>query len=172
MSSPSAVRSVLFEPTRHDASNFDCDNASLNNWIRHFADHARRSRTANTYVFAESGRVVAYYALTPHSTQREDVDPRVGRGSPVTIPTYLVAKFAADRSRQSQGVGAALLLDALARVLVASDIAPGRLISVDAVDEPAARFYERLGFVRSPRSSLTLHMKSSTAIRIVGNMPA
>ncbi len=167
MTTPQPVRSVLFDPSRHDATAFDCGNASLDHWITQFADHSRRSRTANTYVFAEQGRVIAYYSLTPHATGRDEVSQRVGRGSPLLIPSYLVAKFAVTRSHQDRGVGSALLLDALTRVVAVSDIAPGRLVSVDAVDEAAAKFYEHFGFVRGRGSSLTLHMKMSTAIRLI-----
>jgi GNAT superfamily N-acetyltransferase len=167
VTTPKPVRSVLLDPIRHHTAAFDCGNASLDHWITHFADHSRRSRTANTYVFAEQGRVIAYFALTPHATGRDEVEHRVGRGSPSLIPSYLVAKFAVTRSHQGRGVGSALLLDSLTRVVAVSDVAPGRLVSVDAVDEAAARFYEHFGFVRGRGSSLTLHMKMSTAIRLI-----
>ena len=169
MTAPSSIRSVLFDPSRHATSDFDCGNTQLDRWINYFADHSRRSRTANTYVFSHDGRVIAFYALTPHVTDRDDVDRRVGRGSPDRIPSYLIAKFAVTRSHQGRGIGAALLLDALSRLVMASVDVPSRLIAVEAVDETTAHFYERHGFVRGRPSSLTLHMKTTTAIALISD---
>lgn len=169
MTAPSPIRSVLFDPSRHDSSGFDCGNAQLDRWINHFADHSRRSRTANTYVFSHESRVIAFYALTPHVTDRDDVDRRVGRGSPDRIPSYLIAKFAVTLTHQGRGIGGALLLDALSRLVMASVDVPSRLIAVEAVDEAAARFYERHGFVRGRPSSLILHMKTTTAIALISD---
>lgn len=169
MTQPSPVRSVLFDPSRHDPASFACGNTQLDRWINHFADHSRRSRTANTYVFSHEGRVIAFYALTPHVTDRDDVDRRVGRGSPDRIPSYLIAKFAVTRTHQGRGIGGALLLDALSRLVMASVDVPSRLIAVEAIDETAAHFYERHGFVRGTHSPLILHMKTTTAIALLSD---
>ena len=45
------------------------------------------------------------------------------------------------------GFGALILADALRKAVAAGEAAAARLIVVDAVDEDAARFYARHGFV-------------------------
>ncbi|HZE17673.1 MAG TPA: GNAT family N-acetyltransferase, partial [Mycobacterium sp.] len=64
------------------------------------------------------------------------------------VGMVLLARLAVDRSQQGKGVGAMLLAEALRKAVAAGEVAAARLIVVDAVDEDAAAFYERYGFVR------------------------
>lgn len=50
------------------------------------------------------------------------------------------------------GLGGALLAEALGRVVVASETVAARFVVVDAVDDDAASFYEHHGFRRMPES--------------------
>lgn len=119
--------------------------------------------TAGTFVWVSNGNVVGYYALAPHIVVADALPKSIGRGSPVSVPSYLIGKLALDRSLQGKGAGQALLLDALIRVVSASTHIPGRLVVLDAVDEITAAFYERFGFIRCPGNELSLLMKMSTA---------
>ena len=71
---------------------------------------------------------------------------KLGHGAPHSIPAILLARLALDHRLHGQGLGASLLLDALTRATDAIQIAGGRLIVVDAINEPARRFYEHHGF--------------------------
>jgi len=62
----------------------------------------------------------------------------------------LLARLAVDRGFQRQGVGTALLKDALLRTLQAADIAGIRAVIVDAKDETAEQWYLRFGFQPGP----------------------
>ncbi|MHB1568027.1 MAG: GNAT family N-acetyltransferase, partial [Solirubrobacteraceae bacterium] len=62
------------------------------------------------------------------------------------IPVAILARLAVDRRRQREGIGAALLHDAVQRVVVASEQLGVRAVVVHAIDDRAARFYERFGF--------------------------
>jgi GNAT superfamily N-acetyltransferase len=70
----------------------------------------------------------------------------------------LLARMAVDRRWQGQGVGRALLRDALERTLQAADIAGIRAFAVHAKDEQARSFYERFDFVPSPTDPLHLFL--------------
>jgi GNAT superfamily N-acetyltransferase len=111
--------------------------------------------------------VIAYYSLAPHLVLRERRPKRVGRGSPDEIPSILLARLAVVETLQQQGVGKMLLADALARVVHTLEIVGGRLVVVDAVDERAARFYERHGFVRASTDPVRLVIKASDVRRSV-----
>lgn len=67
----------------------------------------------------------------------------------------------ASRSTAGSTVRAGLLLDALTRATDAIEIAGGRLIVVDAIDEPAQRFYEHHGFHSAPSRPARLFRKAS-----------
>ena len=67
----------------------------------------------------------------------------------------LQGPLGAGKTALAQGIGAGLLQDAIRRTLRAAEIAGIRAIVVHAVDEAAARFYERQGFLRSTAQPLT-----------------
>lgn len=131
----------------HDLHKFDCGVPVLNEWLKSHAIGAGNRGTARTYVWtdADSDRVVAYYAITPHVVKRDEASSRLASGLAV-IPGYLLAKLALDQTLHHQGLGGELLHDALSRMVEAANVASGRLIVVDAIDGTAAKFYQRYGF--------------------------
>lgn len=114
--------------------------------------------------------VLAYFTLAPHLVRRQDVPGRVGRGSPDAIPAILLARLALDVRLHAQGFGAAVLVDALERVVDAVTIAGGRLVVVDAIDARAAGFYEHFGF-RRILGHQRLYRKVSDIARDLGRDP-
>lgn len=134
---------------------FSCGEPSLDSWLREQAVPATARRTARTWVWVhEDGVVVGYYALAAHKLARGDVPSRIGRGGPVEIPAVLLARLALSQPLRGQGLGAVLVADALQRVVDATQTVAARLVVVDALHEPVARFHESLGFRRLPASLL------------------
>lgn len=149
---------------KHRLAAFNCGHEALDIWLRSSALNAERMGTARTRVWADAGdEVLAYFSLAPHLVTRSDVDPRIGRGSPQSIPSILLAKFALDRRRQGRGEGSVLLVDALSVAIEGMRDLGGRLIVVDAVDEDAAGFYRKHGFIACPGRRDRLVMKASDA---------
>ena len=62
----------------------------------------------------------------------------------------LLARLGVDHRWQGQGVGNALLKDAMLRTLQAADIAGIRAFAVHAKDDEARRFYLKFDFLPSP----------------------
>ncbi|NUU05648.1 GNAT family N-acetyltransferase [Leifsonia sp. C5G2] len=120
--------------------------------MRESAVAAARRGTAVTWVWAPDGAVIAYYTLSAHVVQRDDVPARIGRGGPREIPSVLIGKLALDSSLHGRGMGEVLVADALSRVLAATQVIGAKLVVVDALSDAVAGFYERLGFVRIPSS--------------------
>lgn len=147
----------------HDVDNFSCGNEELDLWVRHAALTADRAGTARVYVFLEGGQVAGYFALLPHHVRRVDIPPRIGRGAPDTIPGFLLARLALAEDLHGGGRGGQLLALALQRILEAVVVGGGRLIVVDAIDEPAVAFYQHHGFRPTPADPTRLVMKASTA---------
>ena len=111
--------------------------------------------------------MVGYYSLTGHRLVRDDLPRSIGRGSPGEIPAVLLARLALDRTHQGGGNGGALLADALARVVVATNIVAARFVVVDALHEQAAGCYQHHGFRRIP-DSLRLVQKVSDIAAALG----
>ena len=74
-----------------------------------------------------------------------------------------------DRRWPNQGVGKALLKDAMLRTLQAADIAGVRALAVHAKDDEARRFYEHFDFVPSPSDPMHLFVLLKDVGRIVSN---
>lgn len=147
----------------HDLEPFDSGNDELTDWLRHHARHAT-AQGSRTYLLVEdkTRRVVGYFSLAPHIMERADAPKRVGRGGPRQIPAILLAKLALDRSEQGRGLGSELLIRALETAVGAARAAGGKVVVVDAIDEAAARFYERHDFQRTPGNPRRLVQKLST----------
>jgi GNAT superfamily N-acetyltransferase len=100
--------------------------------------------------------VVGYYSLAPGSVSRKAATARAGRSAPEPIPVILLARLAVDQREQGQGLGAALLKDALRRAYAGAEIIGGRAVLVHAIHAEAARFYEKYGFESCP--GIELHL--------------
>lgn len=154
---------------RSDLSQFDCGMMALNEWLFGRALEAQTRGTAATYVWTVQGtdRVVAYYAIAPHQVRREQV-PSSMAGGVTVIPAYLLAPLALDVTLHGQGLGGELLHDAMDRIVTAADMASGRLIVVDAIDETAAAFYRHHAFHAVRDHPLRLVIKVSTVRKMLG----
>jgi predicted N-acetyltransferase YhbS len=116
--------------------------------------------SARTFVVTRSGRLVGYFSLTMGSVLRAEAPTKLVRGMPAyPVGMVLVARLAVDQSEQGSGVGAMLLAEALRKAVVAGEVAAARLVVVDAVDEQAAAFYQRHGFVRTSEHPLRLYRR-------------
>lgn len=143
-----------------DVAEFDCGVPSLNDWLRRIALTAQAKGVAAIDVWADSGRVVAYYSVSPTAMVSAGL-PRGATTGLDMIPGYLLGRLALDHTLQGQGLGERLLVHALERIVRAADEGGGRLVVVDAIDDAAARFYEHFGFHAVP-GSMRLFMKVST----------
>ena len=128
----------------------------------------QRASISQTYVAATEADIAGYYTLVVGHVTRDEAPERLAKGLPRhPVPVIILARLAVDQSWQGKGLGAALVVDAMRRVLQAADIAGVRAMVVQAKDETAQQFYEHLGFVRFPEKPLTLYrlLKDIRAMR-------
>lgn len=144
----------------HDGSYFDSGKPDLDQWLRQHARTTEARRTGRTFVWHEDGHIAAYYTIAAHLLVREDLPRAMGRGNPGQIPAVLLARLALDKTLHGQGLGGALLADALKRIVVATHTVAARFVVVDAIDDAAHRFYEHHGF-RAVPGTLRLVQKIS-----------
>jgi GNAT superfamily N-acetyltransferase len=134
---------AAFRNGRHD---------SLDEWLKRRA-FASEGLSARTYVICDAARlrrVVGYYAISTAVERRVALpSARLRRGMPDQIPLMLIGRLALDQAWQGKGLGSALLSDALKRCFRASAIVGARAVVAHAIDDVAADFYLRHGFIRS-----------------------
>jgi len=111
--------------------------------------------------------IVGYYTLAVGHVMQEEAPERPTKGlARHPVPIMLLARLAVDRRWHRQGVGRALLKDAMLRTLQAADIAGIRAFAVHAKDEDARRFYLRFDFIPSPTDPMHLFILLKDVRRI------
>ena len=142
----------------HDLEGFTCGREELDDWLRRHALDSERRDIARTFVVCSGRRRVAgYYSLTMGAVRMAEAPKKLVRGLPgYPVGMVLLARLAVDQKEQGTGLGADLFADALLRALHAGESAAARLIVVDAIDDQAAGFYQRFGFIAAPEHPLRL----------------
>lgn len=145
---------------QHDLSGFRCSKDALDSWLRDHALAAQKMDSARTFLLVEEHRPLGYFSLTMGSVHRSEAPPALVRGLPAyPVGMALLARLAVDVGYQGQGVGGLLLAEALRKALVAGEAAAARFLVVDAIDETAARFYARHGFLAVPEHPFRLYRR-------------
>jgi GNAT superfamily N-acetyltransferase len=148
---------VLGRGHRALVEDFRNQHQSLVDYLRRFAlRHAEKDLLARTFLAiddtAEEGRLAGYFTLATASVERTAVGSieSLNRLPRFPIPAVLLARLAVDDRVQGQGLGRYLFEEALGLTLQLARSGPVafRLFVTDAIDESAARFYERFGFSR------------------------
>lgn len=141
----------------HDASQFACRHASLSAWINKRALANAESGASRTYVACAAGhQVVGYYALAAGSLANAAAPGRLRRNMPDPLPVIVLGRLAVHSDWSGQGIGGGLLKDAVIRSIQASSLIGVRALLCHAIDEEAAAFYLKHGFVASPLDPLTM----------------
>lgn len=127
----------------------------------------RRRVTACFVAWDAHQRVAAYYTLASASLQLGDLPEATAKKLPryPSVPTVRMGRLAVDTVFKGQGLGAAMLADALHRAITA-EIAAYALV-VDAKDSQAQAFYLHHGFIALPQQPLTLFLPLATAQKII-----
>jgi GNAT superfamily N-acetyltransferase len=154
------MRRVIRKLDRRDAvDRFDCGNPALNRYLSRFALANQTAGSAQTYVALDDEQVIGYYSLAVGAVAPAEAPARVTKGlARHPVPVMLLARLAVSQTAKGNGLGAALLHDALARTLQAADIAGIRAVIVHAKDDAARRFYEHFEFDPSPTDPYHLYL--------------
>lgn len=161
MSSP-PLRVVVFDPA-YDRSAFSCGSEVLNRYLREQVSQDIRRRVAACFVAIDDRlRIAGYYTLAPASVPMTGLPADIARKLPryEAVPAIRLGRLAVDETFKGQGLGGALLVDALLRA-AESEITAFALI-VDAKDEQAAAFYRHYDFIELADAPLRLFRPLAT----------
>ncbi|TPW03284.1 MAG: putative GCN5-related N-acetyltransferase [Alphaproteobacteria bacterium] len=109
-------------------------------------DEKRRVASCFIAVETATSKIAGYYTLSAASIDLSDIPAVVARKLPryPAVPAIRLGRLAVATASHGQGLGAALLWDAMER---AANVEIGAFaLLVDAKDASAARFYARHGF--------------------------
>jgi GNAT superfamily N-acetyltransferase len=117
--------------------------------LRNYALQNQKKGIVRNYVTTHAGNkvVVAYYSLVYAAIDQTRVPAKLVKGlGKYDIPLMVLTRLAVDHREQGQGLGKALLKDAILRTIQAAEIAGLKLLLGHAKDEAAADFYRKHGF--------------------------
>jgi GNAT superfamily N-acetyltransferase len=142
---------------QHEVSSFSCGHPALDRWLHTRALSNQQKGFTAVVVVHVQGRVVGFYGLSPTAVLPVQLPRSVRTGQPPDpVPCLLLGQLATDSRWAGQGVGTGLVKHALQRSVAAAQLIGGRALVVHAVDEGAAAFWTRRGFIASRDDPLVL----------------
>jgi GNAT superfamily N-acetyltransferase len=156
----------------HDRASFDCGVEPLNRYLTQIARQHGTKGISRTFVLVDEDAhapkpVIGFFTISLCQVFGEAVPAKWAKTFPAPIPAMRLGRLAVARSRQGQGLGKVLLVEAIHRVASVAEVAGGIGLFVDAKDDAAARFYAKHGFESTPARPLTLFMPMETIRRFV-----
>lgn len=146
----------------HSVDDFECGELSLDSWLKKRALKNQTSDASRCFVICNGRVVIGYYSLSAGGIIHEAAPKAMRRNMPDPLPVLLIGRLAIDKKYHNQGLGRALLRDAMLRAVhIASDTGVFAIM-VHALSEQAKRFYLSSGFVESPLQPMTLIMTLAT----------
>ncbi len=161
------MRSLVLRPpvpltAEHVLDEFACGEPTLDEWLKKRALRNQASGASRCFVIAEGRAVVGYYCLSAGAITHVAAPKAMRRNMPDPLPIVLLGRLAIDHRHHNQGLGQALLRDAMLRAVhIASDTGVFAVL-VHALSDAAKRFYLSRGFVESPLQPMTLIMTLAT----------
>ncbi|NRR32911.1 GNAT family N-acetyltransferase [Oxalobacteraceae bacterium] len=143
----------------HHRSVFNSGSEALDRYLREQVAQDVRRRMAACFVAVTAENYIAgFYTLASASVALTDLPAALAKRLPryPAVPTVRMGRLAVDQAFKGQGLGGALLADAIERCTRA-EIAAYALL-VDAKDEQAATFYKHHGFLPLHDTPLTLFL--------------
>lgn len=162
---PAPWRVVSLDSKLHDRAAFSCGAPELDRYIREHASQDVKRDVARVFVAmpAEALTVCGYYSLSATSFQRDNLPADQAKRLPrYPVPAALLGRLAVDTSMKGKGLGAFLLMDALHRILLATQTLAVHAVVVDAKDDAAAAFYRKYGFIPFTGESRRLFLPMAT----------
>jgi len=142
------MTSVPLDKNSHKRENFDCKIPALNNYLKLTANQQSNKDNSRTYVLEDKDNkntIVGFYTLSMISVELSTLPKSLHNKHKSNNTAGLIARLAVDKKYSSKGIGSWLLIDALKKLLIASDTVGFAMVIVDAKDE-VKDFYKQFGF--------------------------
>jgi GNAT superfamily N-acetyltransferase len=153
---------------QHDRDVFDCEENSLNEFLKKYARQNDEKGLGRTFVAVKPGdpAIIGYYTIASGAVSFDTVPEKLPR---YPIPVAHLGRLAVDKQAKGQGVGAFLLIDALRRITQVADQMGIYAVEVYALNESAKQFYLKYGFTPLEDDPLHLYlpMKKIRKLKLV-----
>lgn len=136
----------------HYRKEFTCGKIILDNYLKtQVSQDIKRKLSACFVLLSDNQVVIGYYTLSNASIQRQILPTEIIKKLPpsyANLPATLLGRLAVDKNYFGKKLGELLLIDALKRsYLVSIESIASMAIIVDPIDDDAANFYKKYGFI-------------------------
>lgn len=139
---------------KHNRKNFRCGVVELDLYLKQYANQDIKRRLAVCYVIADKNNdVIGYYTLSSNHIDISDIPEKLAKSLTYSeVPVIIIGRLAVHMDYQGNKLGQALLIDAFKRILEISTLVGNHAVIVDPTNEPAGKFYAKLGFLPLKKS--------------------
>lgn len=152
----------------HLTEGFTSGAPTLDTWLQRKARANQASGASRSYVLCRGQRVVGFYALAAGSVSHDLAPRKLRQNMPDPIPVIVLGRLAIDISEQGNGLGRALLRDAVLRITAAAGEVGIAAILVHALNDRAKAFYLEAGFAETVVEPMTLFLRIRDARALLG----
>ena len=152
----------------HLTDNFASGAPTLDTWLKRKAADNQASGASRTYVLCRGQRVVGFYALAAGSVSHDLAPRKLKQNMPDPVPVIVLGRLAIDASEQGNGLGRALLRDAVLRIAAAAHEVGIAAIMLHALNDRAKAFYMDAGFVETAVEPMTLFLRIKDIKALLG----
>jgi hypothetical protein len=149
---------------QHHRDTFECGEAELDLWLAKLSLQQQDKGLSRTFVLLDEDRpdiLAGFYSLTADALSPATFPEAFSRRYPgqYPIPAIRLVRVARNIALKGQAVGELLLVDALNRMVSASDQIGVAVIVVDAKSDHAKSFYVKYGFKPFPDNAMMLWLR-------------
>lgn len=162
-----------FDPQLHDRAAFSCGVPQIDNYLKLTAKKGSTADVVRIWVVIdEKKQIIGFYGINMHSVAVKDMPAAYAKKAMNhgLLPAAFIAMIGVDERYQGNGVGSALVADALSRIARASEQIGASVVMLDVIDDGDAdavqrrkTYYQSFGFVPLPDQPLRHFMPIATA---------
>lgn len=167
-----------FDHKVHDRAAFSCGVPQIDNYLKLTAKKGSKGDVVRVWVVIDAkSQIVGFYGINMHSVDVKDMPPAYAKRAMNhgMLPAAFIAMIGVDANQQGNGIGSALVADALSRIARASDDIGTCVVMLDVFDDGDAAavarrksYYEDFGFIPLPDQPLRLFMPIATIRALSG----
>jgi GNAT superfamily N-acetyltransferase len=159
--------------SNHDRAAFSCGNSALDRYIREQASQDVKRGLAAVFVITAKNAprtILSFYTLSSRELKIEHLPPEFAKksGRYGYVGVTLLGRMAVEERWKGQGLGALTLMSALEKSLTATRDVASWAVFVDAIDDVAANFYRKYGFIELPHDKRKLFLPMKTIAKLFG----
>jgi len=162
-----------FDPKTHDRAAFSCGVPQIDNYLKLTAKKGSKADVVRIWVVIDTeNHIAGFYGINMHAIDVKEMPAAYKKKAMKhgLLPAAFIAMIGVDEKHQGNGLGSALVADALERIARASDEIGTCVIMLDVLDDGNGdavtcrkTYYESFGFIPLPDQPLRLFMPIETA---------